>query len=162
MLPINNKLVKNIAELKALCLGYKNQNKKVVLTNGCFDILHSGHVYLLNEAKKFGDILIVAINSDESVKRIKSDSRPINSEKDRAYILACLSCVDYIIVFKEDTPEKLICELLPDVLIKGEDYKGKHIAGMECMKKNGKKIELIKLLGSRSTTKLIEKINNKK
>lgn len=158
MLPKNNKLVKNTAELKALCSGYTDKNKKIVLTNGCFDILHSGHAYILEESKKLGDVLIVALNSDISIKNIKQKSRPIIGEQDRAYILSCLTSVDHIIIFNEETPEKLICEIIPDILVKGSDYKNKKIAGEECMKENNKKIILIDLLESKSTSSIINKI----
>ena len=159
MLPKNNKLVKNTAELKALCSGYTDKNKKIVLTNGCFDILHSGHAYILEESKKLGDVLIVALNSDISIKNIKQKSRPIIGEQDRAYILSCLTSVDHIIIFNEETPEKLICEIIPDILVKGSDYKDKKIAGEECMKENNKKIILIDLLESKSTSSIINKIS---
>ena len=159
MLPKNNKLVKNTAELKALCLDYADQNKKVVLTNGCFDILHSGHTYILEKSKELGDVLIVALNSDVSIKNIKQKNRPIIEEQDRAYILSCLISVDHIIIFNEETPEKLICEITPDILVKGSDYKDKKIAGEECMKKNNKKIILIDLLESKSTSSIINKIS---
>ena len=158
MLPKNNKLVKNTAELKALCSGYTDKNKKIVLTNGCFDILHSGHAYILEESKKLGDVLIVALNSDISIKNIKQKSRPIIGEQDRAYILSCLTSVDHIIIFNEETPEKLICDIIPDILVKGSDYKNKKIAGEECMKENNKKIILIDLLESKSTSSIINKI----
>ena len=159
MLPKNNKLVKNTAELKALCLDYADQNKKVVLTNGCFDILHSGHTYILEKSKELGDVLIVALNSDVSIKNIKQKNRPIIEEQDRAYMLSCLISVDHIIIFNEETPEKLICEIIPDILVKGSDYKDKKIAGEECMKKNNKKIILIDLLESKSTSSIINKIS---
>tara|TARA_B100001105_G_scaffold74426_1_gene58671 strand:+ start:389 stop:874 length:486 start_codon:yes stop_codon:yes gene_type:complete len=159
MLPKNNKLVKNTAELKALCLDYADQNKKVVLTNGCFDILHSGHAYILEKSKELGDVLIVALNSDVSIKNIKQKNRPIIEEQDRAYMLSCLISVDHIIIFNEETPEKLICEIIPDILVKGSDYKDKKIAGEECMKKNNKKIILIDLLESKSTSSIINKIS---
>ena len=159
MLPKNNKLVKNTAELKALCSGYTDKNKKIVLTNGCFDILHSGHAYILEESKKLGDVLIVALNSDISIKNIKQKNRPIIGEQDRAYILSCLTSVDHIIIFNEETPEKLICEIIPDILVKGTDYKNKKIAGEECMKENNKKIILIDLLESKSTSSIINKIS---
>ena len=123
----NNKLVRNLKDLKALCLSYESSNKKVVMTNGCFDILHAGHTYILEESKKLGDILIVALNSDLSIKKIKSKDRPIVSELDRAYVLSCLSSVDYIILFDNESPEEIICEILPDILIKGSDYKGKKL-----------------------------------
>ncbi len=157
----NDKIISNIDQLQSICQKLRLENKTIVLTNGCFDILHSGHTYLLNEAKKLGDILIVAINTDNSVKKIKSEDRPINSLQDRSYILSCLSAVDYIIAFDEETPERLICTLLPDILVKGEDYKGKHIAGEECMKRNNKKIILVELVKSKSTTDLIHKMKDK-
>ena len=159
MLPKNNKLVKNTAELKALCLDYADQNKKVVLTNGCFDILHSGHAYILEKSKELGDVLIVALNSDVSIKNIKQKNRPIIEEQDRAYMLSCLISVDHIIIFNEETPEKLICEIIPDILVKGSDYKDKKIAGEECIKKNNKKIILIDLLESKSSSSIINKIS---
>ncbi|MBH44600.1 MAG: D-glycero-beta-D-manno-heptose 1-phosphate adenylyltransferase [Gammaproteobacteria bacterium] len=157
----NNKNISDIDTLKSICKKHQSDNKKIILTNGCFDILHAGHTYLLNEAKKLGDILVVAINTDDSIKKIKSKDRPINKLSDRSYVLSCLNSVDYIISFDEETPEKLICNLLPDILVKGEDYKGKHIAGEECLQKNGKKIILIQLIKSNSTTSIVNKIREK-
>lgn len=154
----NNKLVKNITDLKVLCKSYKANNKKIVMTNGCFDILHSGHTYILEQSKKLGDILIVALNSDISVKKIKPNDRPIIEEFDRAYVLSCLSSVDHIILFDEESPEKIICELLPEILVKGSDYKEKKIAGEECLAKNGKKIVLIDLIKGKSSTSIIQKV----
>ena len=123
----NNKLVESLSDLKSLYLSYKSNNKKVVMTNGCFDILHSGHTYILEESKKLGDILIVALNSDLSVRKIKSKDRPIVGELDRAYVLSCLSAVDHIILFDDDSPENIICEILPEILVKGSDYKEKKL-----------------------------------
>ena len=153
-----NKLVANLQALKNLCAKYQMSNKCVVFTNGCFDIIHAGHVHLLNEAKAFGDILIVAINSDNSVKKIKPSPRPINSVQDRAFILSSMTSVDYIYIFDEETPENIICEIIPDILVKGEDYKNRLIAGEKCMRDNGKKIELVKLLNGKSTTHIINNI----
>ena len=153
----NNKLIKNLRDLKALCLSYESNNKKIVMTNGCFDILHSGHTYILEESKKLGDILIIALNSDLSVKKIKSKDRPIVSELDRAYVLSCLSSVDHIILFDNESPEEIICEILPEILIKGSDYKGKKIAGEDCLIKNGKKVVLIDLIEGKSSTSIIDK-----
>ena len=116
------------------------------MTNGCFDILHSGHTYILEESKKLGDILVVALNSDKSIKKIKSSNRPIVSEIDRAYVLSCLRAVDYIILFDDETPEKIISTLMPDILVKGSDYKGKKIAGEEILLKNNKKKAIIDLI----------------
>ena len=142
----NNKLVESLSDLKSLYLSYKSNNKKVVMTNGCFDILHSGHTYILEESKKLGDILIVALNSDLSVRKIKSKDRPIVGELDRAYVLSCLSAVDHIILFDDDSPENIICEILPEILVKGSDYKGKKVAGEDCLIENGKKVVLIDLI----------------
>mgnify|MGYP001076564006 FL=1 len=153
----NNKLVESLSDLKSLYLSYKSNNKKVVMTNGCFDILHSGHTYILEESKKLGDILIVALNSDLSVRKIKSKDRPIVGELDRAYVLSCLSAVDHIILFDDDSPENIICEILPEVLVKGSDYKGKKIAGEDCLIKNDKKIVLIDLIEGKSSTSIIDK-----
>ena len=136
----------------------RKKGYKIGFTNGCFDILHSGHIHTLSEAKKNGDILIVAVNSDNSVRKLKGKNRPINNQNDRALIIACLSFVDYVIVFDEETPEKIICDLLPDVLIKGKDYEGKMIAGENCLKANGKVIKLIDLIENTSTTNIINKI----
>ena len=155
----NNKLVRNLKDLKALCLSYESSNKKVVMTNGCFDILHAGHTYILEESKKLGDILIIALNSDLSVKKIKSKDRPIVSELDRAYVLSCLSSVDHIILFDNESPEEIICEILPEILIKGSDYQGKKVAGEDCLIKNGKKVVLIDLIDGKSSTSIINKVS---
>ena len=155
----NNKLIRDLKDLKALCLSYESSNKKVVMTNGCFDILHAGHTYILEESKKLGDILIVALNSDLSVKKIKSKDRPIVSELDRAYVLSCLSSVDHIILFDNESPEEIICEILPEILIKGSDYRGKKVAGEDCLIKNGKKVVLIDLIKGKSSTSIIDKVS---
>jgi|TARA_B110000967_G_scaffold170326_1_gene180230 D-beta-D-heptose 7-phosphate kinase/D-beta-D-heptose 1-phosphate adenosyltransferase len=155
----NNKLIRNLKDLKALCVSYESSNKKIIMTNGCFDILHAGHTYILEESKKLGDILIVALNSDLSVKKIKSKDRPIVSELDRAYVLSCLSSVDYIILFDNESPEEIICEILPDILIKGSDYKGKKVAGEDCLTRNGKKVVLIDLIKGKSSTSIIDKVS---
>ena len=153
----NNKLTKDLKDLKALCSSYESSNKKVVMTNGCFDILHAGHTYILEESKKLGDILIVALNSDSSIKKIKSKDRPIVSELDRAYVLSCLSSVDHIILFDNESPEEIICEILPEILIKGSDYNGKKVAGEDCLIRNGKKVVLIDLIEGKSSSSIIDK-----
>ena len=153
----NNKLTKDLKDLKALCSSYESSNKKVVMTNGCFDILHAGHTYILEESKKLGDILIVALNSDSSIKKIKSKDRPIVSELDRAYVLSCLSSVDHIILFDNESPEEIICEILPEILVKGSDYKGKKVAGEDCLIRNGKKVVLIDLIEGKSSSSIIDK-----
>ncbi len=139
---------------------YGHNGKKIIMTNGCFDILHTGHIHLLSEARKLGDILIVALNSDSSVKLNKGNARPINTEIDRAYVLSALQNVDHIIIFNEETPEKIICTILPDILVKGSDYKDKYIAGQTCLEKVGKKIALIDLIEGKSTTGLINKLDD--
>ena len=154
----NKKLIPNLTELAELCQKHSYDGKNIVMTNGCFDILHSGHTYILEESKKLGDVLVVALNSDKSIKKIKTSSRPIVSEIDRAYVLSCLSAVDYIILFDDETPEKIISTLIPDILVKGSDYKGKKIAGEEILLKNNKKIALIDLIDGKSSTSIIEKI----
>ena len=155
----NNKLIRDLKDLKALCLSYEASGKKIVMTNGCFDILHAGHTYILEKSKKLGDILIVALNSDLSIKKIKSKDRPIVSELDRAYVLSCLSAVDHIILFDNESPEEIICKILPEILIKGSDYKGKKVAGEDCLIKNGKKVVLIDLIEGKSSTSIIDKVS---
>ncbi|PAF52645.1 D-glycero-beta-D-manno-heptose-7-phosphate kinase [Helicobacter sp. 13S00477-4] len=129
-------------------------DKKIVFTNGCFDILHRGHISYLQSSKKLGDILIVGLNSDLSVKRLKGEERPINSQEDRAFILAGLESVDFIIIFDEDTPEELIAAIKPDILVKGKDYEGKRIAGSQ----HAKEVLLIDFIEGKSTTNILNKI----
>ncbi len=148
---INNNIEKVIKNLKS-------QNKKIVFTNGCFDILHIGHVKYLQKAKRLGDILIVGVNSNESVKRLKGKDRPINDEYDRAYLLASLEVVDFIIIFEEDTPYELIKNIEPDILVKGKDYKGKEVIGSDI----AKELKLIDFENGKSTTAIIERIKNVK
>lgn len=136
----------------------KSENKKIVFTNGCFDILHAGHVRYLKESKKFGDILIVGLNSDVSVKKIKGESRPINPEMDRAEVLAGLEAVSYIVLFDEPSPVKLLEEIKPDIYTKGADYTVETLPEAKTVLSYGGKIEFIKFLEGRSTTKIIDKI----
>ncbi len=136
----------------------KRKGKKIVFTNGCFDILHAGHVRYLSEAKKLGNILIVGLNSDSSVRKIKGEGRPINTEKDRAEVLSALESVDYIVIFNEETPENIIKLILPDVLVKGSDWKGKKVAGADIVKRNGGSVFFVPVLAGRSTSGIIEKI----
>ena len=154
----NKKLVTDIKKLMEVCKQYKSSGKTIVMTNGCFDILHAGHTYILEESKKLGDILIVALNSDISIKKIKSQDRPIISQNDRAYVLSCLSSVDHIILFDDETPEKIISKILPDILVKGSDYQGKKIAGEEILSKHNKKIILLDVISGKSSTNIIKKI----
>jgi rfaE bifunctional protein nucleotidyltransferase chain/domain len=136
-------------------------NKKIVFTNGCFDILHKGHVDYLSKARSLGDILIVGVNTDESVKRLnKAPERPINNEQTRAFILASLQVVDAVILFNEDTPYDLIKAIQPDILVKGSDYKPEDIVGADIVKARGGEIVTVELTQGFSTTSLIEKIKS--
>lgn len=130
------------------------QNANIVFTNGCFDILHKGHVSYLQKAKELGDILVVGLNSDRSVKALKGEERPINSQEDRAYLLASLECVDFVIIFDELTPYELIKEISPSVLVKGADYEGKEVVGSEF----AKEVRLLEFVEGKSTTNIIKKI----
>jgi D-beta-D-heptose 7-phosphate kinase/D-beta-D-heptose 1-phosphate adenosyltransferase len=138
----------------------KAESKKIIFTNGCFDIIHAGHISYLNEAKALGDILIVGLNSDESVRRLKGKDRPIVNESDRAYVLANLKPVDYVVLFDEDTPYELIKEIKPDVLVKGADYEGKNIAGSDIVEASGGKTVLINFVKGKSTSEIIKKIKS--
>ena len=133
----------------------KSKNKKIVMTNGCFDILHPGHIHLLKNAKKLGDILVVAINSDESVKILKGNSRPINDLKTRIKNLETLNVVDYVISFSAETPKKIIENISPDTLVKGGDYNINDIVGAEFVRSYGGKVKTIKILEGFSTTNTI-------
>jgi len=146
--------IKTIKEIKKIATRLKEQNKKVVFTNGCFDILHKGHVSYLNTAKSFGDVLILGLNSDNSVKRLKGESRPINTQEDRAYILSALECIDYVVIFDEDTPYELISKIKPNVLVKGGDYKGKEVVGQDI----ADELKLVDFIEGRSTTRTIKRI----
>ena len=132
--------------------------KRVVFTNGCFDILHYGHVAYLEKAKALGDILVIGLNSDTSVRRLKGKARPINNETDRARVMAALACVDYVVLFSQDTPLELIKTLRPDVLVKGGDWDVSCIVGAEEVLADGGKVCVIPYIKSRSTTGIIDKI----
>ncbi|MCD4682125.1 MAG: D-glycero-beta-D-manno-heptose 1-phosphate adenylyltransferase [Bacteroidales bacterium] len=134
--------------------------KRIVFTNGCFDIIHLGHIDYLSKAKDLGDILIVGLNTDDSVKRIKGDTRPITDEKSRAMILSSLRFVDAVVFFNEDTPHNLIKEVQPDILIKGSDYKADEIVGSDIVQKKGGKVITIDYLEGYSTTSILEKVKN--
>ena len=146
--------IKTFDEIKDLAIDLKNRGKKIVFTNGCFDILHVGHVKYLEEAKSFGDMLILGLNSDESVTVLKGEGRPINQQLDRAYILAALEPVDYVVIFSEDTPYDLIKLIKPDTLVKGGDYEGKEVAGQDI----ADELKLVQFVDGKSTTKTIERI----
>ncbi|MEA1982866.1 MAG: D-glycero-beta-D-manno-heptose-7-phosphate kinase [Campylobacterota bacterium] len=146
--------IKSFEDIDAIITRCKANGKRVVFTNGCFDILHVGHVKYLQVAKSFGDILIVGLNSDESVSRLKGPTRPVNIADDRAYLLAALEAVDFVVPFTEDTPHNLIKMIKPDVLVKGGDYEGKAVVGTEF----AGELKLVDFVDGKSTTKTIEKI----
>ena len=148
--------------LQDLLNSLRKENKTIVTTNGCFDILHVGHVRYLEETKKFGDVLIVALNSDKSVKSIKGEGRPINNELDRAEILCALRSVDYVVLFDEKSPADLLAEIKPDVHTKGADYTMETLPEAKIITENGGRVEFIKFVEGKSTTSTIEKINSGK
>jgi D-glycero-beta-D-manno-heptose 1-phosphate adenylyltransferase len=139
---------------------FRRKKKKIVFTNGVFDILHFGHIDYLTKAKKLGDILIIGLNTDLSVKKFKGKDRPIQNQKDRARILDALKPVDYVVLFSEETPDRLIRLVRPDILVKGADYKIAEIVGAEFVKSYGGAVRRIKLAKGRSTTNIIKKMNS--
>jgi rfaE bifunctional protein nucleotidyltransferase chain/domain len=147
-----------IAALKKVLAEARSAGKKVVFTNGCFDILHRGHLHLLREAKKLGDLLVVALNSDSSVEAIKGPDRPVLSESDRAELIAALEMVDYVILFGERDPSRLIRELRPNVLVKGGDWEKQAIVGADIVESAGGKVAVVEYLGGYSTTDIIERM----
>jgi D-beta-D-heptose 7-phosphate kinase / D-beta-D-heptose 1-phosphate adenosyltransferase len=148
--------IKNSAEIFSIVRSLKNKGRKIVFTNGCFDILHIGHIKYLEAAKKFGDILILGLNSDKSVRNLKGKNRPINNQNDRAYLLASIEIIDYVVIFDEDTPIDLIKIIQPDILAKGGDYKNKKVVGEDI----AKELKLIDFIDGKSTTQTILKIQN--
>ncbi|ANI88348.1 D-beta-D-heptose 1-phosphate adenosyltransferase [Arachidicoccus ginsenosidimutans] len=148
----------SLQQLQQLVETWKLRSQTFAFTNGCFDVLHAGHILSLNEAAKTADYLVVAINSDSSVKRLKGENRPVNNEQDRALLLANLIQVDAVVIFDEDTPLNVIKTLLPDVLIKGGDYTIDQIAGAKEVQANGGKIVINPILKGYSSSKTIEKI----
>ncbi|HEY2987202.1 MAG TPA: D-glycero-beta-D-manno-heptose 1-phosphate adenylyltransferase [Candidatus Binatia bacterium] len=150
--------VKSRDALKAIAAKAKKENKKVVFTNGCFDLLHAGHLHLLREAKQLGDLLIVAVNSDRSVKEIKGAGRPILPEAERAELIAALEMVDYVTLFDEPDPRNLIRELQPDVLTKGGDWAEDKIVGRDMVEGFGGTVAVIPYLKGHSTTEIVDRI----
>jgi len=148
--------IKTLEEMKAIRRQLKDQNKKVVFTNGCFDLIHAGHVDYLSKAKAFGDVMVVGLNSDASVMRIKGSKRPILNETERSFIISNLKPVDYVVLFDEDTPKLLIEELLPDVLVKGADWELENIVGKDVVLANGGEVKTIEFVNDQSTSKIIK------
>jgi len=145
--------IKDFDQIERVSKRLKDQGRRVVFTNGCFDILHRGHATYLQKAKELGDILIVGVNDDESIKRLKGEDRPINPLIDREYLLASLESVDYVVPFSEDTPYELIEKIYPDILVKGADYRGKEVVGSDL----AKEVKLIELVDGKSTTSIIKR-----
>lgn len=154
---VEDKIV-NREQLKKELDRLRGKGKKVVFTNGCFDILHVGHARYLKEAKKTGDVLVLALNSDASVRAIKGETRPLIPEEERAYMVASLEAVDYVTIFSETTPLELIDYLKPDVLVKGGDWAEEQVMGRESVRKWGGKVVIIPEIKGASTTNIVEKI----
>ncbi len=150
--------VVKLQELIKIRTSLKEQNKKVVFTNGVFDIIHRGHVEYLLKAKELGDVLIIGLNSDHSTRIIKGDKRPIVNENDRAFVLSHLAPVDYICLFDEETPLRLITAILPDILVKGADWNIENIVGKNIVEKVGGRVVTINFIPEKSTTNIIERI----
>ncbi len=147
----------NVDDARQLGERLRSQGHTIVFTNGCFDILHAGHVTYLEQARTLGSVLVVGLNGDDSVRRLKGPQRPINHADDRAAVLGALRCVDYVVVFDEDTPLSLVSTLLPDVLVKGGDYTRDTVVGADVVEEHGGRVEIIPLLPGRSTTSIVER-----
>jgi D-beta-D-heptose 7-phosphate kinase/D-beta-D-heptose 1-phosphate adenosyltransferase len=152
--------LKTVDEIAVIATEAKKNNSSVVFTNGCFDLLHRGHVYILRQAKAAGDILIVGINSDRSVKSIKGPARPKLPETDRVELIAAMEMVDYVVLFNEPDPYQLIAAIKPDVLAKGGDWSADKIVGADIVERNGGRVTVIPYLKGFSTTEIIERIRN--
>jgi rfaE bifunctional protein nucleotidyltransferase chain/domain len=152
--------LKNLEELKVIAADARHQGKRVVFTNGCFDLLHRGHVHVLRQARACGDVLITGINSDKSVKQIKGPARPVLPESDRSELLAAMEMVDYVILFDEPDPYELISAIRPDVLVKGGDWSGATIVGADLVEETGGRVVVVPYIEGFSTTEIIERIKN--
>lgn len=152
--------LKSLDEVKALAARARRLGQKVVFTNGCFDLLHRGHVHVLREAKAAGDLLIVGINSDKSVKEIKGTNRPVLPEVDRAELIAAMEMVDYVLLFDEPDPHDAIAALRPDVLVKGGDWSAEKIVGADIVRSEGGRVVVVPYMEGFSTTEIIERIRN--
>jgi len=156
-LNLSEKILNN-TQLSEQTKNWKTAGKKIVFTNGCFDILHKGHLEILSTSASFGDILVVGINTDNSVKRLKGSSRPINDEGFRSLMLASIQYIDTVLLFDEETPLNLITILMPDVLVKGGDYTVEQIVGADVVLKNGGEVKIVPIVKGYSTTKIVESI----
>lgn len=148
----------SLRSLEEIRRSLKREGKTVVFTNGCFDLIHSGHVFLFKEAKKLGDVLIVAVNDDESIEMIKGPSRPIFPLAERLEILEAIEHIDYLVPFPEETPQNVISALIPDVLVKGQDWKRNEVVGRKEVEESGGKVVLVALCKRQSTTSILERI----
>lgn len=154
---IQNKIINNVDDLKRLLAYWRFHEKKIVFTNGCFDILHRGHIDYLTKAADLGSVLVIGLNTDSSVSRIKGKHRPVQDEQSRALILASLLFVDAVVFFDDDTPYELINTVQPDVLVKGSDYKAEDIVGFDIVTQNGGEVATIDFLDGYSTSAIIQK-----
>lgn len=150
--------LKNFKEIEKISRKLKKEGKKIVFTNGCFDILHKGHIRLLRKAKSLGDVLIVGINTDSSVRRLKGKGRPFVKEKDRVEVISALEMVDYVVLFSQDTPYQLIKVVKPDILVKGGDYKKEDVVGRDIVEGYGGRVYIFPLVKGVSTTGIAERI----
>jgi rfaE bifunctional protein nucleotidyltransferase chain/domain len=148
------------SELAEICKQEREAKRVVVTTNGCFDILHVGHVRILQQARALGDLLVVGINSDASVQKLKGPTRPINSEQDRAEVLSALACVDYVTIFDEDTPVEFLTEAKPNIHVKGSDYKPSDLAETPVVESYGGRVEILALVPNKSTTRVVDRIKS--
>ena len=153
--------LKTVEEILKIRKKLKEENKKVVFTNGCFDIIHSGHIDYLIKSRTLGDVLIVGLNSDISIRKIKDEKRPIIKANDRAIVLSALKPVDYVVFFDEETPEELISVIIPDILVKGSDWDIDKIVGKTIVEKNGGEVKTIQFVNDQSTSKIIQFILQK-
>jgi rfaE bifunctional protein nucleotidyltransferase chain/domain len=156
----SSKIIRTSDDLIHLCARLRFKDKKIVFTNGCFDILHAGHVSYLQDARNLGHVLMVGINTDDSIRRLKGENRPVQTEFARFTVLAALECVDFILPFSEDTPIELIRNIAPDILVKGDDYEPQAIVGYTEVTEAGGVVMTLPLLPGYSTTDLIRKIQN--
>ncbi len=153
------KKFRNLDELIQIRQELRRQNRKVVFTNGCFDLLHSGHIHIFKEAKKLGDVFIVAVNEDESVRKIKGESRPIFPLEERLEVLEAIENIDYLLSFAEETPQRVIAALLPDVLVKGGDWAPEEVVGKREVEEAGGKVVIIPYLEGRSSSEILDRIS---
>ncbi|MBS9768245.1 MAG: D-glycero-beta-D-manno-heptose 1-phosphate adenylyltransferase [Flavobacteriaceae bacterium] len=157
---IQSKIYKDSFQCKSLLENWRENKEQIVFSNGCFDILHQGHIVYLAKAAQLGTKLVIGLNTDASIKRIKGENRPINNEHERALLLSALGFVNLVVFFEEDTPYKLIKTVQPNILVKGADYKAEEIVGYDIVTENGGKVETVVLEEGFSTTGVIEKIKN--